>query len=352
MGFYAFQPDLPRQRCGTASGESTAVAAHPRPEQTDPTSRNRVWIFFAPSQDRVGLDAHFGLYPRRENRPATPKTASCVRFYGFRYYDPETGRRPNRDPIEERGGLNLYGFVVNDRVNRGGFLGLSDDYVWGPPMGYYWDSEIGDFVEPGDPEWPAAPSSGDSGDYLLEAFSLSAYLGVGGGANVQIDPFERDCCKDDGAFVADVVRGVAVTLNGTAGFGLGGEMRALGIGLELLWHGPGVTVSGSGEIISPCGEEGLSGKVCASGGLNANNALSGDAGPLSFKGSIVARGVVSLCYETDNGASDWYWKYNGDTSFDYGVQLFHHKFQNSMNFDEGDSTKYWGRSDSSVLNNG
>jgi uncharacterized protein RhaS with RHS repeats len=38
--------------------------------------------------------------------------------YGFRYYDPETGRWPNRDPIEEEGGYNLYGFVGNDGVNN------------------------------------------------------------------------------------------------------------------------------------------------------------------------------------------------------------------------------------------
>lgn len=38
-------------------------------------------------------------------------------YYGFRYYDPVTGRWPNRDPIEESGGLNLYGFVGNDGVN-------------------------------------------------------------------------------------------------------------------------------------------------------------------------------------------------------------------------------------------
>ena len=34
-------------------------------------------------------------------------------YYGFRYYDPETGRWPSRDPIEEEGGVNLYGFVGN-----------------------------------------------------------------------------------------------------------------------------------------------------------------------------------------------------------------------------------------------
>jgi hypothetical protein len=37
--------------------------------------------------------------------------------------DPLTGRWPSRDPIEERGGLNLYGFVGNDGVNRWDVLG-------------------------------------------------------------------------------------------------------------------------------------------------------------------------------------------------------------------------------------
>jgi RHS repeat-associated protein len=39
-----------------------------------------------------------------------------VAYYGSRYYDPTTGRWPSRDPIEEEGGLNLYGFVVNDPI--------------------------------------------------------------------------------------------------------------------------------------------------------------------------------------------------------------------------------------------
>jgi len=37
-------------------------------------------------------------------------------YYGFRYYDPQTGRWPNRDPLGERGGLNLYGFVGNNSI--------------------------------------------------------------------------------------------------------------------------------------------------------------------------------------------------------------------------------------------
>ena len=45
-------------------------------------------------------------------------------YYGYRYYDPVTGRWPSRDPIEEEGGLNLYGFVGNDGINHWDTMGL------------------------------------------------------------------------------------------------------------------------------------------------------------------------------------------------------------------------------------
>jgi RHS repeat-associated protein len=39
-------------------------------------------------------------------------------YYGYRYYSPTLGRWMTRDPIGERGGLNLYGFVGNNPINR------------------------------------------------------------------------------------------------------------------------------------------------------------------------------------------------------------------------------------------
>ena len=53
----------------------------------------------------------------------TEKSGS-VADYTYRYYHPKTGRWPSRDPIEERGGANLYGFVGNDGVNQMDILGL------------------------------------------------------------------------------------------------------------------------------------------------------------------------------------------------------------------------------------
>jgi RHS repeat-associated protein len=52
--------------------------------------------------------------------------SGAAKYYGYRYYHPQTGRWINRDPIEENGGLNLYGFVGNDGVNRADHLGLLD----------------------------------------------------------------------------------------------------------------------------------------------------------------------------------------------------------------------------------
>ena len=65
-----------------------------------------------------------------------PKKSFLAEFYyGFRYYDPETGRWPSRDPIEERGGLNLYGMVANNPVNAWDYLGLFFSFDWLPFVG-------------------------------------------------------------------------------------------------------------------------------------------------------------------------------------------------------------------------
>ena len=37
-------------------------------------------------------------------------------YYGYRYYAPEMGTWLNRDPIEEKGGLNLYAYVYNSPI--------------------------------------------------------------------------------------------------------------------------------------------------------------------------------------------------------------------------------------------
>ncbi len=47
-------------------------------------------------------------------------------IYGFRYYSPRFARWINRDPIGIEGGINLYGMVGNDAVNKIDVWGLFD----------------------------------------------------------------------------------------------------------------------------------------------------------------------------------------------------------------------------------
>ena len=66
------------------------------------------------------------------NNETIPSETARVADYGYRYYDPVTGRWPSRDPIEEMGGMNLYGFVGNNGVNWWDLLGhqYPGRYVW------------------------------------------------------------------------------------------------------------------------------------------------------------------------------------------------------------------------------
>ena len=46
-------------------------------------------------------------------------------YHGYRFFNPLTGRWLSRDPIEERGGVNLFGFLANRGVDRIDYLGLA-----------------------------------------------------------------------------------------------------------------------------------------------------------------------------------------------------------------------------------
>ena len=44
--------------------------------------------------------------------------ASAMYYYGYRFYDPNLQRWPNRDPIGEKGGINLYAFVHSNPLTE------------------------------------------------------------------------------------------------------------------------------------------------------------------------------------------------------------------------------------------
>ena len=65
------------------------------------------------------LDADFGFTGYYVHQP------SGLQFALYRAYDADLGRFINRDPMGERGGLNLYRYVANSPINYYDPLGLS-----------------------------------------------------------------------------------------------------------------------------------------------------------------------------------------------------------------------------------
>ena len=125
---------------------------------------------------------------------------------GRRYYSPSQGKFLGRDPIEEAGGLNLYGFVGNSPINRWDLLGMipitissgvtsaNGQYT---PQTMYWrmgGNGLGYYSTPGpvggwlDPDIHAGGTvtQDDDGQYLGSASDTGDNAG-------EFDELKRDC---------------------------------------------------------------------------------------------------------------------------------------------------------------
>jgi RHS repeat-associated protein len=109
------------------------LPAHWMP-QSDPTIPS-----FGDDEVKNGIQApHVALRPKKELYSHKSNTVNVLRscviiektgavtVYGYRHYAPKTGQFPGRDPIEEEGGVNLYGFVWNDGVKKIDVWGLAN----------------------------------------------------------------------------------------------------------------------------------------------------------------------------------------------------------------------------------
>ncbi len=94
-----------------------------RSAKTYPREKNRVWEKNPPRQKFAYKIEPQALELHRKNGARSTKSASGVLYYGYRYYNSNTGRWLSRDPIAERGGVNLYGMLGNDAVNLIDLLG-------------------------------------------------------------------------------------------------------------------------------------------------------------------------------------------------------------------------------------
>src|SRR5207245_1921642 len=90
-------------------------------------------------------------------------------YYGYRYYNPSTARWLSRDPIQERGGFNLYGFVANDPVSFVDSLGMASNPIMGLGGAWDWDphGSVGPRYNPGYLYTPSIPMPLDARRSLL-----------------------------------------------------------------------------------------------------------------------------------------------------------------------------------------
>jgi RHS repeat-associated protein len=70
----------------------------------------------------TGIAADLNCY-RFSTKPI--ESGSGLAYYGYRYYDPVSGRWPSRDPIGELGGLNIYAMTGNSMIGGIDKLGFS-----------------------------------------------------------------------------------------------------------------------------------------------------------------------------------------------------------------------------------
>ena len=118
MNATACSSDLPT--CVVAEPWSTAPQI---PPEDDPPAGSAPQSLPPPPKPKTGGFYLNPLPTNESNEDTLPPKITDVTYYLYRYYDPMTGRWPSRDPIEERGGVNLYGFVENDGVNDIDYLG-------------------------------------------------------------------------------------------------------------------------------------------------------------------------------------------------------------------------------------
>jgi RHS repeat-associated protein len=91
-----------------SSGSSPVAGAGPRQKGGPLAGKHPVAAFAAPPETA-------------EIQGPRPRVA----YYLYRYYDPVTGRWPSRDPIGERGGMNLYAAIKNNALTYVDRLGLA-----------------------------------------------------------------------------------------------------------------------------------------------------------------------------------------------------------------------------------
>lgn len=132
----ATHPENTTRNPQTPTTWAIAALVIARPRRRTPAASTRTHTYGTSPAPHCGTNTTHAYGDTRDTSPGTIHLSTvgstrvaetALYYYGYRYYDPVTGRWKSRDPIEERGGYNLYGFVDNDGVNSFDILGLKTE---------------------------------------------------------------------------------------------------------------------------------------------------------------------------------------------------------------------------------
>lgn len=97
------------------------IVAWTKSTATAPTSRSEYDAFGNTVVSEGTIPSAFGFSTKLQDAEIG------LYYYGYRSYNPATGSWISRDPSEEKGGVNLYGFIGNDSLDFYDRLGLWKD---------------------------------------------------------------------------------------------------------------------------------------------------------------------------------------------------------------------------------
>ena len=178
---------------GFYTTDERAAVLEPCQENLIPPSKNRVWNFFATSETCTGFSESQPVESHWEKWPTPTKTVSGVRYYGYRYYVPETGRWTGRDSLQESGDINIFAFVNNDPQMQIDALGEKALTV---NKSIIIPSSCGGYDAYGEFEM----SSSDIGGWILQHVHIEQTITVSGLAAAIYDPdtgtkYKCNCCS-------------------------------------------------------------------------------------------------------------------------------------------------------------
>ncbi|MEO0511224.1 MAG: RHS repeat-associated core domain-containing protein [Verrucomicrobiota bacterium] len=154
-------------------------------------------------------------------------------YYGFRYYDPVTGRWPNRDPIGERGGLGVYHFVFNNPISIIDYLGMAG------------------IIDNPTPDVPGV--NPDDGTIHQGHFDATIGLGLQVGGSITSTITEQSCPSGS---VYDYESEMEIEVYGFVGIGLGFKgnisFRGIDVGLNSSISGPRLERSQTFTLTRDC----------------------------------------------------------------------------------------------------